>query len=87
MENFMLGKYSPTVQSVYKQDASWFEKYSDPENRLYDKDGYDQYGYDRNGVDRAGNTMYDYQTAELDADIYYDILMEYAGYDPRKGGM
>lgn len=82
-----IGKYSPTVQSAYKTDQRWFEKYADPENRLYDKDGYDQYGYDRNRVDRAGNTEYDYQNASLeDVDLFYDVLMQYTGYDPRQGG-
>jgi hypothetical protein len=81
-----IGKYSPTVQYAYKQDHQWFEKYIDPENRPYDKDGFDQYGYDKKGVDRAGYTEYDYQTAEMDADIFYDVLMQYAGYNPITGG-
>jgi hypothetical protein len=84
-----IGVYSPTIQYVYKRDSKWFEKYIDPLNSLYDRDGYDQFGYDRNGVDRAGHTKYDYQESEIDADgntLYIEVMMEYNNYNPINGG-
>jgi len=84
------GKYSPTIQSAYKKDPNWFEKYVDPENPVYDKDGFDQYGYDRNGVDRAGHTEYDYQSAEIhndgDGTLMLDVFMMFLNYTPIEGG-
>jgi len=81
--------YSPTVQSAYKKDSKWFEKYVDPENPVYDKDGYDQYGYDKNGVDRAGYSKYDYQEAEMDEEgdtLMLDVFMMFVNYSPIEGG-